>query len=99
MTHHELSPQSLSNYKTIFNLFNDGAIALASSQNRTSGLTIAWGSLGILWNKKICTIFIHESRYSKMIFDGADTISICFFADEYKDSLRYFGQVFGISSL
>ncbi len=71
------------------------AITLASDGKRTNGLTIGWGSIGILWSKPMFTVYIHKQRYSKEIFDKAEYFAVCFFDDNYKNELKYFGSVSG----
>ncbi|MDD4153792.1 MAG: flavin reductase [Bacilli bacterium] len=95
MSHKEIKLQDIQQDKHVFDLFSDGAIALANSGTRINGLTIAWGSLGILWNKPTCVVYIHETRYSRLIFDEADCFSVCFFDAAYDSQIDYFGRVSG----
>ena len=75
-------------------LFEKGAIALATSlDHKTNGLTIGWGSIGILWSKPCCTVYIHKDRYSKQIFDSSDYFAVCF-VDNQKE-LEFFGTKSG----
>ena len=73
MEHKEIKPEDLEKYKNVFDLFGDSAVALANNGKKTNGLTIAWGSLGVLWNKPTCVVYVHETRYSRIIFDEADS--------------------------
>jgi len=87
----EIDILNINKYKDSISLFKDGAIALATSKNnKTNGLTIGWGSIGVLWRKPCCTVYIHKLRYSKEIFDNSDYFAVCFF-EGYKDELEYFG--------
>ncbi len=95
MSHKEIKLQDIQQDKHVFDLFSDGAIALANSGTRINSLTIAWGSLGILWNKPTCVVYIHETRYSRHIFDEADCFSVCFFDAAYDSQIDYFGRVSG----
>lgn len=76
-------------------LFRNGAIAIASDGKETNGLTIGWGSLGTLWSKPCCSVYVHALRYSKHIFDGADGFSVCWLSEEHKNVVNYFGTASG----
>ncbi|MFA5481530.1 MAG: flavin reductase [Bacilli bacterium] len=95
MEFQEIELQDIEKYKNVFELFSESAIALANDGNRTNGLTIGWGSLGVLWSKPTCVVYIHETRYSRIIFDEAKTFSVCFFNNQYSQQLGYFGRVSG----
>lgn len=69
------------------------AVAVVNDGKETNGLTIGWAGFGVLWNKPTATIYIHKTRYSKHIFDGAEYFSICFLKD--RQQLKYFGRVSG----
>ena len=95
MTHKEIKLQEINNYKNVFDLFGDAAIALANNGKKVNGLTIGWGSLGVLWSKPTCAVYVHETRYSRLIFDEADSFAVCFFKSKYDAQLDYFGKVSG----
>lgn len=76
-------------------LDQDCAIAIASDGRETNGLTIGWAGFGRLWNKPAATVYVHRTRYSKHIFDGAEYFSICFLHPEHRKVLGYFGRVSG----
>lgn len=88
--------EELQSYKDPFSLWETAPVALAHSESgKENGLTIGWGGLGIIWNMPIATIYINKARYSKEIFDDSSCFSICFFKDDHKDAIKYFGTVSG----
>lgn len=89
----QIDINDLNKYINILNMEETPAIALASDNKRTNGLTIGWLSLGVLWRKKTATVYIHATRFSKQIFDNAEYFSICFLQD--KETIKYFGSVSG----
>lgn len=91
----EITVNELTDYIGVFDTRKKPAIAMASDGTRTNGLTIGWMSLGILWSKPICTVYVHAQRYSKEIFDNADYFSVDFLKDEYREQIGYFGRVSG----
>lgn len=58
-------------------------------------MTASWGGVGILWNKKVAFVFIRPQRYTKEFIDESDTLSLSFYDEEYRKTLRYLGTVSG----
>lgn len=86
----------ISNYKDPFTLFSDWGVTMVTDGKKVNPMTIGWGSLGILWSKPCCTVYIHEVRYSRHMFDSADKFAVCFLnPDEYKEEMKYFGTASG----
>lgn len=75
------------------------AVAVRDQKNnRVNAMTVGWGTVGILWDKKICTVFIHESRYTKELLDKEDTCSINFLDMDIKgnrNALKFLGSASG----
>ncbi len=95
MSLHEIPVGELNKYVDPWSLEKEWAIACAADGRETNGLTIAWGGFGILWNKPTVTVYVHKTRYSKHIFDGAKYFSVCFLKAEDRKVLEYFGSVSG----
>ena len=91
----EIKVEELLNYFNPFVLEKEPAIALASNEKQSNGLTIGWASFGTLWRKPCATVYVHAKRYSKHIFDDAKYFAICFMKDEHKNVIKYFGSVSG----
>ena len=91
----EISLNDLFRRDNAFDLFHDEPIAFAKGKGRVNGLTIGWGAFGVLWNKPTCTVYIHETRYSREIFDDAGTFSVCWFGPKERDAVKYYGTVSG----
>ncbi len=91
----EISIEEFGKLYQPFSIKPNPAMAIASDGERTNGLTIGWGSVGILWNKPIFTVYVHATRYSKEVFDNAEYFSVCFYENEYRKQLGYFGRVSG----
>lgn len=91
----ELSLSDLASYGDPFALFRSDPIAFVDDGKRCNGITIGWGGLGVLWNKNVCTVYIHETRFSKGIFDNAEYFSVCVLPKEYRKAIDYYGTVSG----
>jgi len=67
----------------------------AEKDGKVNAMTASWGGVGILWGKKVAYIFIRPQRYTKEFVDASDTLSLCFFGEEQRATLKYFGSVSG----
>ena len=92
----QIKLEEITQYKDPFSLFSEWAAATATGKEKTNSLLIGWGGLGVLWSRPCCTVYIHETRYSRKVFDEADSFSVCFFSKEkYLKPLEYLGQASG----
>ncbi len=46
-----------------------GALITAKASNKVNTMTIAWGTIGIEWNKPIFITFVREGRFTKEMLD------------------------------
>ena len=46
-----------------------GALLTVSAQGKTNTMTIAWGTLGVVWGKPMFIAYVRESRYTKSMLD------------------------------
>ena len=67
----------------------------AKNENKVNTMTASWGGLGVMWGKNVSFIGIRPGRYTKEFVDNSDRFSLCFFDEEYKKFLSYFGSVSG----
>ena len=73
-------------------------VTAGDDQTGWNTMTASWGTLGVLWGKKVVSMFIRDSRYTKEFIDSHDTFSLTFFDMEDKENklaLKYFGAVSG----
>lgn len=55
-------------------------------------MTASWGSMGVLWNKNIVTVFIRPQRYTLDFIKQNDYFTLSFFDEKYKDALKFCGS-------
>lgn len=67
----------------------------AKKEDITNTMTASWGGLGVMWGKNVSFIGIRPGRYTKEFVDDSDKFSLCFFDEEYRKYLSYFGSVSG----
>ncbi len=58
-------------------------------------MTISWGTVGIVWNKKVATTYVRRNRYTHSFMLANDYFTISTFSREYDEDLMYLGQVSG----
>lgn len=63
----------------------------AGDKNGYNTMTASWGSLGVLWNKNIATVFIRPQRYTKEFIDKNELFTISVYDEQYKDALKFCG--------
>nr|MCR4561964.1 flavin reductase [Bacilli bacterium] len=89
--------ENISTYKDPISLFNEDGVVLVrdKEKGKVNPITIGWGSLGVLWRKPCCTVYIHEMRYSKHLMDKEDVFSVCFLPEGHRKEIGYFGKASG----
>lgn len=87
---------SASNLFNVFTEFNDNwALITAGGKDKYNPMTVSWGGCGIMWNKKVCFLFIRPQRYTWEILKDTTNFTLSFFAGEYKDELLKAGRITG----
>lgn len=91
----EISPKEFK--ENVFKLIGKDwmAITAQSSHGDINAMTASWGGMGVMWAKDVAYVVVRPQRYTKEYIDETNRFSLCFFADEYKDKLKYFGTVSG----
>ena len=74
----------------------NGALVTAKADGEVNTMTIGWGTLGIEWKKPLFTVFVRQSRHTKMLLDknGEFTINIPM-GQERKAELGFCGSKSG----
>lgn len=70
-------------------------LVAAEKDGRVNAMTAAWGGLGVLFGKNVAFVFIRPQRYTKEFVDAADTMSLTFFGEEYREMMGYMGKASG----
>ncbi len=64
-------------------------------KNDFNTMTVAWGSIGCMWNKPFVQAVVRPSRHTLEFMDKYDTFTLCRFPKEYKKALSYLGSTSG----
>ena len=90
----KINPQKLE--QNIIDLIgNKWFLLCAEKDGVANAMTCSWGGMGFIWRDNAVFVFVRDSRYTKEFIDVADTFSLSFFDDKYKDKLTYFGRTSG----
>lgn len=73
----------------------DWALVTAGTKDKVNTMTVGWGSVGVLWQKNVVSIYIRPQRYTKEFVDKNDRFSITAFGKERRKELAYLGKVSG----
>ncbi|MDR1795334.1 MAG: flavin reductase family protein [Erysipelotrichaceae bacterium] len=71
------------------------ALLTAGNKHSYNMMTIAWGTLGFMWNKPIVEVVVRPSRYTKEFIDTNDIFSLSFFGNSKKRELALLGSKSG----
>ncbi len=63
-----------------------------------NAMTVAWGSLGCLWNKPFVQIFVRPTRHTFTLLEKFPTFSLCAFPAEFRSALSLLGSKSGRDS-
>lgn len=93
---HEINPDKF--IQSPFHLIGKvWQLIAAEKDGKVNAMTASWGGLGVMWGKNAAYIVIRPQRYTKEFVDTAETFSLSFFGDCYRDMLTYMGTVSGRS--
>lgn len=80
----------------IFRLIaDDWMLVTAGDLTSFNTMTVSWGSMGELWNKKICICFVRPTRHTYEFMERTDSFTLCVFGAEHRSILNYCGKVSG----
>ena len=80
----------------IFEIWERNWFLLTSgTKEKYNMMTIAWGSIGRMWNKHFAQVVVRPSRYTYNFMNEFDTFTMCAFSDEYHRDLSFLGAKTG----
>ena len=78
-----------------FNPFTDWSkyiLVTAGQKERCNTLLVTWGTFGQIWRKKIATVYIRQSRFTKTFLDSQDYFTLSCLSENYKPQMSYMGR-------
>jgi len=64
--------------KELLDQLQKGAFLTVKAGEKVNTMTIAWGSLGFMWNKPIFTSMVRYSRYTYELIEKAEDFTVSF---------------------
>lgn len=83
------------------NLFSNQWLLLASGDYRTNRyncMTIAWGSIGTMWNKPFVQVVVRPQRYTYTFMEEYPTFTVSAFRPAFRPALQQLGTRSGRTS-
>ena len=93
MTLHTISSPQL--YVRIHDLFDNQWLILTCGdfeKGDFNGMTISWGSLGVMWSKAFAQVVVRPTRYTHTFMEKYPTFTLCAFPEEYRSALNTMGS-------
>ncbi len=86
-----IAPDQISG-NIIKRLNEEWMLVTAGDDAKFNMMTASWGGLGVLFGKPVAFCFISPSRYTWQLLDQGDTYTLTFYAESYRDVLRFCGS-------
>ncbi|MBN1480647.1 flavin reductase family protein [candidate division KSB1 bacterium] len=67
-------------------------------QQHYNTMTVAWGSLGIMWNKPFAQVVVRPTRYTFEFMEQYDSFTLCAFDRRFRSALQLLGSRSGRDS-
>ncbi len=58
-------------------------------------MTVAWGSLGYMWNKPFAQVVVRPQRFTRGFMDRSDSFTLCAFPKDFRKDLNILGTLSG----
>ena len=59
---------------------------------RYNAMTIAWGSIGTIWNKPFVQVVVRPQRHTRKFMDESGSFTVCAFRPAYRSALQLLGS-------
>lgn len=89
-----IKPENISD-NTFKLIGKDWLLITAGTGNNFNTMTASWGGLGILWRRNVAFIFVRPTRYTYEFIESAETFTLSFFEEKYRDILNFCGTKSG----
>jgi flavin reductase (DIM6/NTAB) family NADH-FMN oxidoreductase RutF len=81
--------------KAFQNIGNEWALLTAGDAEHFNTMTIAWGSVGFIWQRPVVTVLVRLSRYTHKFMDEFERFSVSFYDQKYRNALAILGSKSG----
>ncbi len=94
MSFHSIKPAELG--ENLFQLIGkDWFLMSAEKEGRVNPMTVAWATMGILWQKPVVMCAVRPERFTREFLDASNVFSLTVFDKSWKKMLGYCGTISG----
>jgi flavin reductase (DIM6/NTAB) family NADH-FMN oxidoreductase RutF len=65
------------------------------SKNDMNTMTVAWGSIGVMWNRPFVQVVVRPTRHTFQFMETFDSFTLCAFPEVYREDLQLLGTKSG----
>ena len=58
-------------------------------------MTVAWGSIGYMWEKPFVQVVVRPQRHTRGYMDNSESFTVCAFPEKYRKDLQTLGTLSG----
>ncbi len=62
------------------------------AKNDYNSMTVAWGSIGVMWHKPFAQVVVRPTRYTYAFMQKYDTFTLCAFPETHRKDLQLLGS-------
>ena len=84
--------------KTVDLWKNQWLLLTAGTVEDCNMMTVAWGSIGCMWNRPFAQIVVRPQRYTMQYLERSECFTLCAFSEEHHKDLLHLGTVSGRDS-
>ena len=70
-------------------------LVTAEKDGKANTMTASWGGVGVMWGKNVAYIVLRPQRYTKEFVDQAESFSLSFLDESFRETLSYLGTKSG----
>ena len=74
---------------------NQWLLLTSGSREDYNMMTVAWGSIGCMWEKPFAQVVVRPQRHTRGYMDNSDTFTLCAFPEKFSDDLTIMGTISG----
>ncbi len=70
---------------------DDACLITAGTPEGWNTMAASWGSMGFLWGKPVCIVFVRDSRHTYGFIEQAEGFTMSFFPPEWRRAIDFCG--------
>ena len=70
-------------------------LVTACPEGKANAMTIGWGTIGVIWGRKIMQVLVRPSRYTYELIEQSDSFTVCLPSTAMTEAVAYCGKYSG----